>query len=83
MKIDKDSVEVVILTATMKIVGTVHTLPQERMSDFMADSSASTLPVTSASIFTLQDGKLLARTKFLSLHKKDVTVIFPASDIMK
>ncbi|MFZ5758492.1 MAG: hypothetical protein ACOY4H_00040 [Thermodesulfobacteriota bacterium] len=83
VKIDKDSIEVTILTATMKIVGTIYTLPQERLTDFMAESTTSTLPVTDASIFTLADDKLIAKTKFLSLNRKDVTVIFPSTEIIK
>ncbi len=83
VKIDKDSIEVTILTPTMKIVGTIYTLPQERLTDFMAESTTSTLPVTDASIFTLADGKLIAKTKFLSLNRKDVTIIFPSTEIIK
>ncbi|MFH1216136.1 MAG: hypothetical protein V1706_06520 [Pseudomonadota bacterium] len=83
MKIDKDSIEVVVLTATMKIVGTIYTLPQERLTDFMSESNSNTLPMTEASIYTLVDGKLIAKTKFLSLNKKDVTMIFPSAELIK
>ena len=83
VKIDKDAFEVVILTANLKIVGIVHTLPQERLTDFMAEATSDILPVTDASIFLLADDKLIAKTKFLSLSRKDVTIIFPTSEIIK
>ncbi|MEW6521556.1 MAG: hypothetical protein C4531_06030 [Desulfurivibrio sp.] len=83
VKIDKDSFEVIILTANLKIVGIVHTLPQERLTDFMAEATSDYLPVTDAAIYYLEDDKLIARTKFLSLSRKDVTLIFPTSEMMK
>ncbi|OKY76155.1 MAG: hypothetical protein BM485_02585 [Desulfobulbaceae bacterium DB1] len=84
VKIDKESIEVIVLTATTKIVGTIYTLPQERLTDFMSESgSSNTLPMTDASIYTLVDGKFIAKTKFLSLNKKDVSIIFPSSELIK
>ncbi|TFG37328.1 MAG: hypothetical protein E4H46_01950 [Desulfobacterales bacterium] len=83
VKIDKDSFEVIILTVSLKIVGIVHTLPQERLTDFMAESTSDYLPVTDAAIYNLSDGNLIAKTKFLSLSRKDVTIITLTSEMIK
>jgi uncharacterized membrane protein affecting hemolysin expression len=83
VKIDKESFEVIILTVSLKIVGIVHTLPQERLTDFMVDQTADYLPVTDAAIYNLSDGNLIAKTKFLSLSRKDMTLIFPTSEMIK
>ena len=83
VKIDKESFEVIIITANLKIVGIVHTLPQERLSDFMDEATSDYLPVTDAAIYHIPDDTLIAKTKFLSLSRKDVTLIFPTSDMMK
>lgn len=83
VQIDKESFEVVILTGHLKIIGTIYTLLQERLSDFMDDANAANLPVTNASIYNLVDGVLIAKTNFLSLNREDVTVIFPASEMVE
>ena len=83
VKIDKESFEVIILTASLKIVGIVHTLPQERLTDFMAEATSDYLPVTDAAIYCLSDNNLIAKTKFMSLSRKDVTIIFPTAEMIK
>jgi len=83
VKIDKDSFEVLILTVSLRIEGIIHTLPQERLTDFMTESTHSYLPVTDAAIYKLSDGALVAKTKFLSLSRKDVTLITPMSEVLK
>lgn len=81
IKIDKEAFEVVILTASLKIVGTIYTLPQERLTDFMSESTTSYLPVTNATITNVADASPVAKTKFLSLNRKDIVAIFPLSDL--
>ncbi|MCB2180430.1 MAG: hypothetical protein KQH63_00205 [Desulfobulbaceae bacterium] len=83
VKIDKESFEVVIMTESLKIVGTIYTLPQERLIDFMSDEQVRNLPVTDASVYTLQEGTLIAKTKFLSLNRQNIALIFPASDAIE
>jgi hypothetical protein len=83
VKIDKDSFEVIIITANLKIVGTIHTLPQERLTDFMAESTTDYLPVTNATIHLLKDDTIIAKTKFFSMSRKDVTLIFPVTEMIK
>jgi hypothetical protein len=83
VKIDKEAFEVIILTVSLKIIGTIHTLPQERLTDFMVDATHSFLPVTDAVIYKLSDDSLIAKTKFLSLSRKDVTLITPVSEVIK
>ncbi len=83
VKIDKELFEVVIITGHLKITGVIHTLPQERLTDFMSDATAANLPVTDAAIYNLADGSLVAKTNFLSLNREDVTVIFPAAELVE
>ncbi|MBI4793686.1 MAG: hypothetical protein HY789_13370 [Deltaproteobacteria bacterium] len=49
----------------------------------MTESTHSYLPVTDASIYKLSDGALIAKTRFLSLSRKDVTLISPMSEVSK
>ena len=83
VKVDKELAKVVIITEQLKIVGVVHTLPQERMPDFMDNSSSPYLPVTDASVYNLPDGSLIQKTNFLSINRNDVVVIFPVSEIVE
>lgn len=83
VKIDKESFEVVILTEKLKIIGTIYTLPQERLTDFMDDASSNYLPVTGATIYNIDNGNLIAKTKFLSISRTEVIVIFPYSDLVE
>ncbi len=80
--VEKDTVDVVIFTAKLKIQGKIHLLARERVSDFMESEEGGFLPVTDASIFHLDSGELLSHTSFLSLNRRDITLIFPASQLI-
>ncbi len=80
MRVEKKSLKTVIFTDNLKIIGQIHILPQERLTDFLTDSALIFLPLTNAEIRTVIDDKIIAKTKFLNLNKSEVTIIYPADD---
>ena len=77
-KIDKEKYQAVIYTSQFKINGTVHLLPEERLTDFLGDQENRFVPVTDATVSQL-DGQELTSTDFLCLNKDEVTLIIPAN----
>lgn len=80
--VEKNIVDVVIFTAKLKIQGKIHLLARERVSDFMESEDGGFLPVTDGAIFHLDSGDLLYHASFLSLNRRDITLIFPAAQII-
>lgn len=77
IQIEKEQFEAVIFTENLKIEGVIHLLPQERMTDYLGATEKTFIPVTNATVSSINTGKLLHSTKFLSLNKNEVTVICP------
>ena len=57
MRVPKDQVEVKIKTESAIIRGTVHTLVNGRLSDYMTAQKGKFLPVTDAEVFYLDPPK--------------------------
>ncbi len=55
MKIPKDKVKVKIKTESAVIMGTVHTMVNGRLSDYMTAQKEKFLPVTDAEVFYLTE----------------------------
>ena len=79
VKIEKEAYEAKIFTCKFEIHGFVHVLSQERFTDFLGSSSSQFLPITDAVIKSIDTGKIIAKTDFLSLNKNEVQIIFPAT----
>jgi hypothetical protein len=78
-----DKVEVIIYTPTLKIVGTVHTLPNSRLVDFMNakfmdfKETDIFIVVTNAMVYTLPTESILQAAEFLAINKKSIMLILP------
>jgi hypothetical protein len=59
------------------VEGTIHLLPQERMTDYLEETEKNFIPVTNATVTNISNGQVLHTTKFLSLNKNEVIVICP------
>jgi hypothetical protein len=74
----REKLEVIIYSQTHKIVGTVHTMPAQRLVDFLNAKAADTfIIVTGANIFTLPEEELLQAADFFAINKKAIMVVFP------
>jgi hypothetical protein len=79
-RIEKDSFEAVIYTNNMKLVGQVHVLPQERLTDFLGTTTLSFVPLTDVTFYDLRTQQMLGQSKFLSLNKSEIIIIYPRED---
>ncbi len=77
IQIEKDKFHAVIFTATLKIEGVIYLLPQERMTDYLGETEKVFIPVTDATVTSINSGEVLHTTPFLSLNKNEVMVICP------
>lgn len=81
IRVDKESVEAVILTERLKIVGCVYMSADERITDFMESTVSQYLAVTDCVIYNIDSEKCLDRTSYLCLKKEYITVIYPVNQI--
>jgi hypothetical protein len=83
IKSNKVNLKVVVFTADMKIIGTIH-IPGGRLTDFLNSNGASDtetfIPITDASIYAKGSEDLLYFAKFLGVNKEQITLIFPLED---
>lgn len=79
-KVDKNTSSAIIYTKNFLITGSVHVLAHERLSDLLDASNKNFLPITDATIYTVTDNKIVGRTKFLSLNKNEIVIIYPKDD---
>ncbi len=75
-KVDKEQYKAVIFTQQFKISGTIHLLPEERMTDYLGDKENLFVPITGATVQTLT-GETVTDTSFLCLNKNEVTLLIP------
>lgn len=79
-KVPKTLAETIIYTKNFMITGTVHILPNERLTDMLDSSRKSFIPITDATIYNINDHRVVGRTKFLSLNKNEMVIIYPKDD---
>ena len=72
--IKKEKMNVIIMTESFQIEGTVYLIPRARLSDFMNRPDTPFIPMTNVTVNTLQGGEYI-KTEFLSLNKSKVTFI--------
>ncbi|MDR9501227.1 MAG: hypothetical protein RI601_05475 [Desulfurivibrionaceae bacterium] len=77
IEVEKEKFRALIFTASLKIEGTIYLLPQERMTDYLGEAGRSFIPVTEATVSSINSGELLHATQFLSLNKNEIIVISP------
>ncbi len=81
IRVGKESVEAVILTEKLKIVGSVYMFADERVTDFMESSVNQYLAVTDSAIYNIDSEKCIDRTAYLCLKKEHITAIYPVNQI--
>jgi hypothetical protein len=69
---EKKKTEVIIETHQYRIVGTVHLDHESRLLDMLNLESQHFIAVTTASIYSRNEGKLLYNSNFLGLNKDHV-----------
>ncbi|MFO7760699.1 MAG: hypothetical protein ACQES8_09350 [Thermodesulfobacteriota bacterium] len=81
LKVDKESVEAVIITEKLKILGCVYMFADERVTDFMESSVNQYLAVTDSVIYNLDSEKCVDRVAYLCVKKEHITAIYPVKHI--
>ena len=76
-RIKKDKLKVTIHTQREKIIGEIHHLPSDRLSDCMNQEDQKFLPVTNAEVFDLRENDFEYKTEFLLVNKNHVNMIYP------
>ena len=79
-KVQKQPVKAVIYTKSFMINGIVHLLPTERLTDLLDAANKAFLPVTDAMVYTVLDHQIVGRTKFLSLNKNEIVIMYTDDD---
>lgn len=82
-QVEKEKFNAVIFIGRLKVEGVIHLLPQERVTDFLDSADTEFLPVTCASVFSIDSGEKLHQSKFMSLNKSEIQVICPANENAK
>lgn len=77
IQVEKEKFRAVIFTDNLRIEGVIHLLPQERMTDYLAETEKTFIPVTDATVSNINTGEVLHTTDFLSLNKNEVMVLCP------
>ena len=84
MKIEKEAIEVIVLTQFYRVEGTIHVLPGARLTDFItARTIENFIPVTDARVYSIADDRLLYETTFMNLNTNFVIIILPKKDISR
>ena len=79
-KVQKQPAGSLIYTKNFLISGSVHIMPHERLTDLLDATSKMFLPVTDATIYTVADHRIVGRTKFLSVNKHEIVIIYPKEE---
>lgn len=74
----KESVRVILLTATYRVEGHVHVVPGGRLLDEI-NKERGFIPVTRASIYALDGETPLDVLDFVAVNKSQVVMIAPAN----
>ena len=82
MKVEKEAIEVIILTQNFRVEGTIHILPGGRLTDFItARTIENFIPITEAKIYSITSADLLYQTNFMNINTNFVILILPKRDI--
>ena len=68
---------VTVITQHHKVVGEVHVLPANRLTDFMNQTDQNFIAVTNAEVYDLLTKETIGKLDFLSINKNYIAMIFP------
>jgi hypothetical protein len=78
IRVRKTTFKVIIYTQANKIFGTIHTMPGDRLIDFMNSKAADTfVVVTDASVYSLPEENLIQSTEYFAINRQAIMMIFP------
>lgn len=81
MKVERDLVQVVIITRQYRILGTIHVVPGGRVTDFLASRVAGCfIPVTDVKAYSVPDEKLIFETSFLTVNVNSIILLYPLNE---
>jgi hypothetical protein len=74
----KESIRVILLTTTYRVEGHIHVVPGGRLLDEI-NKEREFIPVTKASIYTIDGEAPLDTLDFVAINKTQVVMIAPAN----
>ena len=77
---DKKQTEVIIETPNYRIVGTIYLEHNKRLLDTLNIDSDQFIAVTTASIYSRDNGEILYNSKFLGLNKDHIVSMAEAGE---
>ena len=76
----KDTVRVMIITKDHRIEGDMHILEGARLSDSLNSKNKDFYAITNASIYRVEDERLVASPQFIAVSREGITAIFPIEE---
>ncbi|MGB4440892.1 MAG: hypothetical protein WBJ62_01535 [Coriobacteriia bacterium] len=76
----KDTVRVMIITKDHRIEGDMHILEGARLSDSLNSKNKDFYAITNASIYRVEDERLVASPQFIVVSREGITAIFPIEE---
>ncbi|HAL31268.1 MAG TPA: hypothetical protein DCP20_11260 [Coriobacteriia bacterium] len=76
----KDTVRVMIITKDHRIEGDMHILEGARLSDSLNAKNKDFYAVTEASIFRVEDDRLVASPPFIIVGREAISAVFPMEE---
>ncbi len=76
----KDTVRVMIITKDHRIEGEMHILEGARLSDSLNSKNKDFYAITNASIYRVEDERLVASPQFIAVSREGITAIFPIEE---
>ena len=73
----RDTIRVMIITKDHRIEGEMHILEGSRLSDSLNAKNKDFYAVTNASVYRVEDDRLIASPPFIVVSREGITAIFP------
>jgi hypothetical protein len=83
VKIPKERVKIVAFSDEFKTIGTAHSFPEERFSDFIDTLQKGYISLTDAKVYSVRTRELLYEAKFMKLNLIYLKAIMPLSDYVE
>jgi Na+-transporting NADH:ubiquinone oxidoreductase subunit NqrA len=80
MYTEKESLRVMIVTATYRIEGSLHILSGSRLTDALNSKAKDFLAVTDAKIFEIDSGEMKFETSYIAVNRDTIACLFPLEE---
>ncbi len=81
LKVVKEKVPVILLTASYRVEGEMHVVPGGRMIDEINKKDRDFIPVTNATIYEIAGDAPLDSLEFIAVNKNQVIMVAPSVNI--